>query len=139
VKLATQLHAVLRSRMELYLHSTYVIIVWCLSEWSASCPSHFTLGEGVPSTQWIGDWVSPRASLDPVEYRKISCPYRESNPGLPDHNESLYQLGYIHPIGIHWRQGPESYYSILYYTTHHEGLGLSIRSASLQDRSILPA
>jgi len=35
-------------------------------EWLASCPSHFTSGEGLPSTHWIEDRVGPRASLDAV-------------------------------------------------------------------------
>jgi hypothetical protein len=35
---------------------------------------------GAPSIHWIGDWVGPRASLDPVKKRNISCPCWESNP-----------------------------------------------------------
>jgi hypothetical protein len=31
-------------------------------------------------THWIGDWLGPRAGLDAVEKRKISCPCRDSNP-----------------------------------------------------------
>jgi hypothetical protein len=40
-------------------------------EWSASCPGHFNPKEKAPSTQWIGGWVNPRASLDNVENRKF--------------------------------------------------------------------
>jgi len=35
-------------------------------EWLASCPSHFTHGEGSLGTHWTGDWVGPRAGLDAV-------------------------------------------------------------------------
>jgi hypothetical protein len=36
-------------------------------EWSASRPVRFTAGERAPSTQWIGGWVDPRASLDNMQ------------------------------------------------------------------------
>jgi hypothetical protein len=38
-----------------------------------------------PGTQWIEDYVGPRAGLDEVMKRKKSLPspYRESNPGCP--------------------------------------------------------
>jgi hypothetical protein len=29
-------------------------------EWSASCPSHFTLMERAPCTHWTGGWVGPK-------------------------------------------------------------------------------
>jgi hypothetical protein len=35
-------------------------------EWSASCPDRFTPRERAHSAHWIGDWVGPRAGLDPV-------------------------------------------------------------------------
>jgi len=35
-------------------------------EWPASYPSYFTCGERALSTQWLGGWVGPRASLDMV-------------------------------------------------------------------------
>jgi hypothetical protein len=37
-------------------------------------------GETALSNHWIGGWVGPRADLDFMEKRKISCSYRESNP-----------------------------------------------------------
>jgi hypothetical protein len=52
-------------------------------KWSASCPGSFTPGETALGTLWIGGWVGPRASLNAVEKRKISSPYRESNLGRP--------------------------------------------------------
>jgi hypothetical protein len=33
-------------------------------------------------THCIRAWVGPRAGLDVMEERKISCPYRDSNPDL---------------------------------------------------------
>jgi hypothetical protein len=53
-------------------------------EWSASYPSHFTHGERVPDTHWIGGWVGPRAGLDIVEKRKIvPLPVFEPRPFQP--------------------------------------------------------
>jgi hypothetical protein len=46
-----------------------------------------------PVTHWIGGWVDPRVGLDAVEKRKLlQC--RESNPGRPARNPSLYRLSY---------------------------------------------
>jgi hypothetical protein len=50
----------------------------------------FKLLPHYPRTHWIGGGVCPRAGLDAVEKRKISCPCRESNPGRPEHSPSLY-------------------------------------------------
>jgi hypothetical protein len=36
--------------------------------------------------------VGPIAGMDAVEYRKISYPCRESNPGRPAHSTSLFRL-----------------------------------------------
>jgi hypothetical protein len=44
-------------------------------ELSVSCTGRFTRGEIVPGAHLIGVWVGPRASLDVMEKRKISCPY----------------------------------------------------------------
>jgi hypothetical protein len=52
----------------------------------------FTPWEKAPGTQWIGGWVGPRAGLDAVEKRKISCPCWESNPGRPSRGPLLYRL-----------------------------------------------
>jgi hypothetical protein len=48
-----------------------------------------------PSTQWIGGWVGPIASLDTMEKRKI-LPCQESNLGHPARRPLLYQLSYRH-------------------------------------------
>jgi hypothetical protein len=45
-------------------------------------------------THWIRGWVGPRACLEAVKKRKISCPCRESNPGRPAPSPSLSQLYY---------------------------------------------
>jgi hypothetical protein len=65
--------------------------MWALdgSEWSASGP-----GQIAPPTPYIAGWVGPRAGLGAVKYRKIACPYRESNPGRPARSSSLYGLNY---------------------------------------------
>jgi hypothetical protein len=52
--------------------------------WLASRPGRFTPWEIAPGTHWIWGWMGPIAGLDAVEYRKMSCPCRESNPGRPD-------------------------------------------------------
>jgi hypothetical protein len=56
--------------------SSMLIVRSRLTEW----PSCITLGEETPITHWIGGWVGPRASLDILEKRKISCPCWDSNP-----------------------------------------------------------
>jgi hypothetical protein len=50
------------------------------SEWSASRLGRFTPRWRAPVTHWIGGWVDPRAGLEAVVRRKISSPYRDSNP-----------------------------------------------------------
>jgi hypothetical protein len=59
-------------------------------ERSASRPSHSTPEERAQSAHWRGGWVGPRASLNAVENRKVSCPCWESNPRHPAHNLMLY-------------------------------------------------
>jgi hypothetical protein len=65
-------------------------------EWSASRTCHFTPGERVPSTYWIGGRVDPRASLDEVEKRKfLTLPGLKLRPlGRPARSQSLYRLSY---------------------------------------------
>jgi hypothetical protein len=53
------------------------------SEWSASRPGRFTPKGRIPGTHWIGGWVGPRAVLDAVVKKKITCLRRESNPRTP--------------------------------------------------------
>jgi hypothetical protein len=52
------------------------------SEWSASCPSHFTRRDRATGTHWIGGWISPRAGLDIVVKRQIPTPCWDSNPPI---------------------------------------------------------
>jgi hypothetical protein len=53
-------------------------------------PAHST-------TECIEGWVGPRAGVNAVEKRKISCPYREPNPGSAALCPSLYRLTYLLP------------------------------------------
>jgi hypothetical protein len=59
-------------------------------EWSASCPSHLTFQERVPSTNWIGGWLGPGCCK--VEKNLFSQPGIKSLPS--SHSASLYQLSY---------------------------------------------
>jgi hypothetical protein len=42
-------------------------------------PCSFTPGKAIPNIDWLGGWVSPRASVDAAEKRKISCSCWELN------------------------------------------------------------
>jgi hypothetical protein len=46
-------------------------------------PGRFALGETAPGTHWIWGLVGPRAGMDSMEKKKISCPFQESIPGRP--------------------------------------------------------
>jgi hypothetical protein len=61
-------------------------------EQSASCPGHFTPGDGDPGNHWIGGWVDPRAGLDDVKKRKfLTLLGLELRPlGCPARNQSRY-------------------------------------------------
>jgi hypothetical protein len=51
--------------VEIQVH-IFLTLVLDGGEWSTSCPSHFTLGETVPCTHYIGGWVGPTTGLDTV-------------------------------------------------------------------------
>jgi hypothetical protein len=61
-------------RVEVMLHASLAMALDA-NEWSASHPDCFTLGKA-PGTHWIG-WMGPRAGLDAVEKRKMSCSFQE--------------------------------------------------------------
>jgi enhancing lycopene biosynthesis protein 2 len=42
-------------------------------------PAALSQYEGAPIALWIGIWVNPRAVLDALEKRHVSCPYLELN------------------------------------------------------------
>jgi hypothetical protein len=50
---------------------------------SVSRPGLYTTGRRAPVIHCVGGWVGPRADLDAVAKRKISCLLREFNPSLP--------------------------------------------------------
>jgi len=49
--------------MKVYLY-TFLTSALVDGEWSASCPSCCTPRVKVAGTDWIGDWMGPRTSLD---------------------------------------------------------------------------
>jgi hypothetical protein len=63
-------------------------------EWLASRPCLFIAEETAPDTHFTGGWVDLRVSLDVMEKRKVSCPYRESNPDSLA-IQSLYRLFWL--------------------------------------------
>jgi hypothetical protein len=68
--------------VEVQLH-VFLILALDGSERSASHPNHFTPIERTPSTQWIGGWVGPRASLGTQAKKKNPRLCWELNPSCP--------------------------------------------------------
>jgi hypothetical protein len=52
------------------------------------------LWERATGTHWTGDWLGPKAYMNAMEKRKISCSCWELNPSHPVCNQFLYQLNY---------------------------------------------
>jgi hypothetical protein len=65
--------------------------------------------------------VGPRAGLDAVESRNISCPFRKSNPGRPARIPPLHRVSYP---GSNLPTGMDK---IFYSLETLEGLGISRR------------
>jgi hypothetical protein len=59
-------------------------------ECSVSRPGRFHSRERTPNDHLTGGWVGPRVGLDAVEYVKLPCSCRKSNPGRPARSPSLY-------------------------------------------------
>jgi hypothetical protein len=97
-------------------------------EWSASRPGRFTPGKRVHGTHWIGGWVSPRAGLDAVEKRKISCPCRESNPGRPAHTQPVAIPTKLFPLLINSRYNKH----VTNHTYTHKGVHTVQQDATIQ-------
>jgi hypothetical protein len=51
----------------------------------------------IPNAHLIKGWVGPRAGLDVLENRKISCLYQDSNPVLSSPQPSRYTGCAIQP------------------------------------------
>jgi hypothetical protein len=79
--------------VDLMIH-IFLTLVLGGSEWSASCPGHFTPMERTPSTHCIGGWVNLRAGLDDVVKRKFLTllELKLQTLGCPDHSHLLYRL-----------------------------------------------
>jgi hypothetical protein len=45
-------------------------------------PQELYLWGKSPDINWVGGWMVPRANLDAVEKRKISCPYQKLDPSV---------------------------------------------------------
>jgi hypothetical protein len=73
--------------VDVYIH-IFLTLALAVGEWSAPHPCRFTPGERAPGTHFIGEWVSPTASIYGVEERKFL-----TLPGL-----ELWSLG--HPTWI---------------------------------------
>jgi hypothetical protein len=62
--------------------------------WLASRHGRLIPGHGALGTYWIGGWVGPRASLDAVRKRKVSCSCHRSNSNIQPVDHSCTILGY---------------------------------------------
>lgn len=62
-------------------------------EWSTSHPICFIPKQRTSSIHWKGSWVGPRASLNVLMPRKITCPSSELKPG-PSHTLLNHYIDY---------------------------------------------
>jgi hypothetical protein len=78
----------------------FLILALAGDEWSASRSGRFTSGERSPSTQWIGGWVGPGASVGDLEKKTfLILLVLELLPlGHLAHSQSLYRLSY--PVSL---------------------------------------
>lgn len=65
-------------RVKVHLHR-FLKSAWGEEEWSKSRPYHFTQEGKLPPFSYRVGWVDRRGGLGPLEKRKISWPYPESN------------------------------------------------------------
>jgi hypothetical protein len=74
----------------------FLISVLIGGEWPTTRSGHFTVGEKVPGTHWIEDWVDPRAVLDDMEKWKILTlqGLELRHLGRPACNQSPHRLSY---------------------------------------------
>jgi hypothetical protein len=63
--------------VEAYLHSLLTSTLYG-RQWSALRCGRFTIWVRAPGTHLVGGWLGPRAGLEVLENRNISCPCRES-------------------------------------------------------------
>jgi len=64
--------------MEVWL---LLFLTWAVDrgEQSASHLNSISVGERAHYTYWTGDWVAPKAGMEPLKKREISCPCQESD------------------------------------------------------------
>jgi hypothetical protein len=76
----------------------HVFLTSALVGGGASRLGHFTPGERVPGTHWIGGWVGPRTGLADMDNRIfLPLPGLELRHfGRPARSQSLYRLRYPH-------------------------------------------
>jgi hypothetical protein len=95
-------------------------------EWLALCPCHFIpLARGL-GTHHIGGWASPRASLDCVEKRNVSCLCQKLSCKSFGHLAScplLYQMNYLSSQG---------YVTRCFQPYKHSDILLNLRNALLK-------
>lgn len=67
-------------------------------EWSDSHPGHFTPGDMVPSTHWIGGWVGTRATADTAEMCPVPATDQTTILQLPAHSLFTTYTNYAVPF-----------------------------------------
>lgn len=101
-------------RMEVQL---LLFLTWAVDrgEQSASHPNCITVGERAHCTYWTGGWVAPKAGMEPLKKREISCPFQESDyrsSVIQPIVQSLYSLSYF---GFCFLLGSVSNLMLAYY------------------------
>jgi hypothetical protein len=92
---------------------------------SASRLFRFTTEKRAPETHLTRGSVDPRASLDAVRRRKISCICQESYPGNSTSSPCLYQLSYPGSHLVDYKLKKKSFFSWILILSSYLRAGLS--------------